>query len=147
MNWKPKLTSRAEEPAAIEALDPALKQALGDFKASVRSWSEAAHNRPHTVRAAIVRRSWRGAAGWSLAVFLLAGTVSGGLYEHRQREIAAQLAAQRAAEQQRQEAAQRAKHEAQLEEDLLASVDKDVSREVPSAMEPLAQLSEESESR
>ena len=40
------------------------------------------------------------------------------------------------AEQQRLMAEQRAREE----EDLLAKVDSDVSREVPSAMEPLAQL-------
>jgi hypothetical protein len=41
-------------------------------------------------------------------------------------------------------AAQRAQAE---EEDLLAQVDSDVSREVPSAMEPLAQLMAEDESK
>ena len=84
MNWKPKLTSRPEEPADIEALDPALKQALGDFKASVRGWSDAAYNRQHTAQSIVVSRSWRLAAGWSLAAVLLAGTVSGGFYEHQQ---------------------------------------------------------------
>jgi hypothetical protein len=47
------------------------------------------------------------------------------------------IAVARAAEQQRQAAQERARQE---EEDLLAKVDSDVSREVPSAMEPLAQL-------
>ena len=55
MNWKPKLTKRAEEPADLEALDPALKQALGDFKASVRGWSDAAYNRPRTAQSMVVR--------------------------------------------------------------------------------------------
>jgi hypothetical protein len=52
-------------------------------------------------------------------------------------------AAARAAEQQRVIAEQRAKEE----EDLLANVDSDVSREVPSAMEPLAQLMSDDESK
>jgi hypothetical protein len=147
MNWTPKLKSRAEEPADIEALDPALKQALGDFKASVRAWSDAAYNRPRSTQSVIVRRSWRLAAGWSLAAMLLAGTVSGGLYEHHQQVVAAQIAAAHKAEQDRQAAAQRARDEAQQEDDILASVDTDVSREVPSAMEPLAQLTDEGESR
>jgi hypothetical protein len=147
MNWKPKLTSRAEEPADIEALDPALKQALGDFKASVRSWSDAAYNRQRAAQSVVVRRSWQLAAGWSLAAVLLAGTVSGGFYEHHQRVVAAQIAAAHKAEQERQAAAQRARDEAQKEDDILASVDTDVSREVPSAMEPLAQLTDEGESR
>jgi hypothetical protein len=73
--------------------------------------------------------------------------VSGGFYEHHQRVVAAQIAAARAAEQQRQAALVRAQQEAQEEEEMLASVDTAVSREVPTAMEPLAQLSEDSESR
>ncbi len=48
----------------------------------------------------------------------------------------------RAAEQQRLVAAEKARQE---EEDLLAKVDSDVSRETPSAMEPLAQLMAEDE--
>ncbi len=147
MNWKPKLTKRAEEPADLEALDPALKQALGDFKASVRGWSDAAYTRPRTAQSMVVRRSWRLAAGWSLAAVLLAGTVSGGFYEHHKLVVAAQIAAAQKAEQERQAAAQRARDEAQHEDDILASVDKDISREVPSAMEPLAQLDDEGESR
>ena len=53
------------------------------------------------------------------------------------------MAAVREAEHQRQVAEQRAREE----EDLLAKVDSDVSREVPSAMEPLAQLMAEDEAR
>ena len=147
MTWKPKWTNRTEEPAEIEASDPALKQALGDFKASVRAWSDAAYNRPRTVQRIVVHRSWQLAAGWSLAVALLAGTVSGGIYEHHQRVVAAQIAAAHKAEQERQAAAQRAVDQAQQEDDVLASVDTDVSREVPSAMEPLAQLTDEGESK
>ncbi len=78
---------------------------------------------------------------------LIAGAASGGVHVHHQRVIAAQVAAQRAAEQERQEAIARAQKQAQEEEEMLASVDTAVSREVPSAMEPLAQLSDESESR
>lgn len=151
MNWISKLKSRAAEPADIEALDPALKQALGDFKASVRAWSDAACSRPRTAQSVVVRRAWlrsgRLAAGWSLAAVLLAITVSGGLYEHHQQVVAAQIAAAHKAEQDRQAAAQRARDKAQQEDDILASVDTDVSREVPSAMEPLAQLTDEAESR
>jgi hypothetical protein len=150
-DWKSRLTSRAEELAGAEVLDPALKQALGDFKASVRAWSDAAYNRPRTVQNIVGHRSWRLAAGWSLAAVLLAGTVSSGIYEHRERVVAAQRAAAQKAEQERQAAVQRARataeDQAQQEDDVLASVDKDVSREVPSAMEPLAQLTDEGESR
>jgi hypothetical protein len=55
----------------------------------------------------------------------------------------AKIAAQRDAERQRQMAEERAREA----EDLLAKVDSDVSREVPNAMEPLAQLMAEDESR
>jgi len=145
--WKPGWTSRAEEPAEIEASDPALKQALGDFKASMRAWSGAAYNRPRAVQSIVVHRSWQLAAGWSLAAVLLAGTMSGGLYEHHQRVVASRIAAAHKAEQERQAAAQRALDKAQQEDDVLASVDTDVSREVPSAMEPLAQLTDEGDSK
>ncbi|HEX3892373.1 MAG TPA: hypothetical protein VHW46_07355 [Terracidiphilus sp.] len=143
----PKTKNRAEEPVSLEALDPALKQALGEFKASVRAWSDAAAARPRTISAGMRQTAWRTAAGWSLTALLLAGTMWGGVYQYHQREVAAQRAAAHAAEQQRQAEAQRVLQEAQAEEEMLASVDTAVSREVPTAMEPLAQLSEESESR
>ncbi|HEY6491315.1 MAG: hypothetical protein WCC26_12020 [Terracidiphilus sp.] len=146
MSWR-RWINRAEEPVEMDALDPAMKQALGDFKTSVRAWSEAAYHRSRTAESVVVRRSWRLAAGWSLAVALLAGTVSGGLYEHHRAQVAAQVAAQREAEQERALAAQQAQEAAQQEDDVLASVDMDVSREVPSAMEPLAQLGDEGESQ
>ena len=140
-------TNRAEEPVDWEALDPVLKQALRDFKAGVRAWSDAAYNRPRSVQSAIVRRSWRLAAGWSLATLLVAGTVSGGLYERYRAQELSRVAAERASEHQRQLAAQHAEEISAQEEDALASMDGDVSREVPSAMEPLAQLPDEAESQ
>lgn len=142
-----KAKNRAEEPVETESLDPALKQALGDFKASVHAWSDAAYARPRAVSKAIVRKSWQLAAGWSVAALLIAGTVSGGFYEHHQSIVAAQRVAQHAAEQQRQAALERAQKQAAEDEEMLATVDTAVSREVPAAMEPLAQLSEESTSR
>lgn len=144
MSWK-RWTNRAEEPVEMEDLEPELRQALGDFRANVKTWSDAVYRRPRTVREVVVRRSWRLAAGWSLASVLLAGTLSLGLYEHRHAQVQAQLAAQREAEQQRELAVQRARELARQEEDLLASVDREVSREVPSSMEALVQLNEESE--
>ncbi len=150
MSWLQRFANRAEEPTEnesmkIDALDPELKQAIGDFKASVHAWSAAAQSRPRTLHRAVVHRAWRLAAGWSLAGVLLLGTVSGGVYEHHRRLVAAQHAAAQEADHQRALAAQRALAEAQREEEMLASVDTAVSREVPSAMEPLALLTEESE--
>jgi hypothetical protein len=142
MNWLKRFTSRAEEPTEIEVLDPALKEALGDFKASVHEWSNAAYRRTRTAHRVVVQRTWRLAAGWSLASLLLAGTISGGLYEHH-RQVEARIAAAQEAEHQRQLAAQKAREEAQQEEDMLASVDTAISRDVPSAMEPLVALTDD----
>lgn len=146
MNWR-RWINRAEEPVEMDALDPAMKQALGDFKASVHAWSDAAYSRPRAAASGVRRRSLGLAAGWSLVAVLLACTASGGLYEHHRAQVAAQVAAQREAEHQKALAAQRVQEAAQQEDDVLASVDMDVSREVPSAMEPLAQLGDEGESQ
>jgi hypothetical protein len=145
MSWITRWTNRAEEPVELDALDPALKQALGEFKASVHAWSEAAFSSPRSARQGVVHRTWRLATGWGLAAVLLAGTLSGTLYERHHQQEVARIAVAQEAEHQRQIAAQRAADQAKQEDDVLASVDKDVSREVPSAMEPLAELSDATE--
>ncbi len=102
-------------------------------------------SRPRTVVKAARRRSWRLAAGWALGCALVAGGVSGAVYErHTGRNWRGLRQAARQAEHQRLVREQQARQE---EEDLLAKVDSDVSREVPSAMEPLAQLMAEDETR
>ena len=124
---------------AGESNDPVVAEALRNFKASVDAWSEAAMSRPRTVRA--VRHSWRLAAGWALGCVLAAGSLTGGLseYQHRRElaRIAAQQRTERIAEQQRAATEQSG---AGGDQDLLATVDSDIAREVPAAMEPLAQL-------
>jgi uncharacterized protein HemX len=142
MSWIERFTGRAEEPTEAEALEPALKRALGDFKASVHAWSDAVYNQPRALHTVVVRRTWRLAAGLSLASVLLAGTVSGGLYEHH-RQVQARIAAEQEAQRQREIAAQQARERVQQEEDMFASVDKAISREVPAAMEPLAALTDD----
>jgi uncharacterized protein HemX len=125
-----------------EEVDPVLDEALAKFRLSVRAWSEAEFNRPRVARALAPRRGvWQLASAWALGLALVTGAVSGGVYERhvKQVRIAAVLEAQR----QRQLAANRAREE----EELLAKVDSDVSRQVPSAMEPLAQLMAEDETR
>jgi hypothetical protein len=142
MIWNRKANGPADDPVDIERLDPVLKQALGEFKSSVRAWSDDAYSRPRVTRGAVVRRR-KIAVGWSFAAVLLAGALSGGLYQrHHQDEMAARMAAQHAAEEQRQADAQQRALQAQKDEEILASVDSDLEREVPSAMEPLAQLGE-----
>jgi phosphoketolase len=124
-------------------LDLELDEALTNFRLSVHAWSEAAFSRQRTAVAAVApRRVWRLALGWALGCVLVAGGASAGVWEHHQREI--RSAAARMAEQQRLHeqlvAQQRDQQARQEEEDLLAKVDSDVSREIPAAMEPLAQL-------
>jgi hypothetical protein len=124
---------------AVDAQDAALVEALNDFKSSIHAWSEAAYHRPRSLSRGVRRRSWRLAVSWALGCVLVVGSVSGGFFElqHRQ-HLARSAALQRAVEQQKQLREQQAREED--EEDLLAKVDSDVSRQVPSALEPLAQM-------
>jgi 1-aminocyclopropane-1-carboxylate deaminase/D-cysteine desulfhydrase-like pyridoxal-dependent ACC family enzyme len=134
MNWDHKLAGED---------DPEIAQALRNFKASVDAWSEAEMSRPRSVKA--VRRSWRLAASWALGCVVAAGTLAGAVYErqhqHEQARIAAAKAAAQKAAQEQQSVAQDLA--TQTDQDLLANVDKDISRAVPAAMEPLAQLMDE----
>jgi hypothetical protein len=133
-----RLKDRTEIPAG-DAGEFELEQALKDFKSSVHAWSEAAYSRPRMETREARRRSWRLALGWAMGCLLVAGSVSGGMFERQHRQEQARIAAQqRAAEQQRQLRAQQVNGE--TDEALLAGVDSDVSRQVPSAMEPLAQM-------
>ncbi len=137
MGDEPADQGRPSKLGAGETGDLALEQALRDFRMSIHAWSEAAYSRPRTAAQVARHRSWRLAAGWALGLALAAGGVSGTVYQRHHRLELARIAAARAAEQQRLASERQAREE---EEDLLAKVDKDVSREVPNAMEPLAQL-------
>jgi hypothetical protein len=128
--------SRAE---SFEELKPEVREALSDFKASVNAWSESMMSRPREVKAP-VRANWNRAAKWALGCVVFAGTVSGGIYQDYRQKESARVEAARIAEQQRELAAKRAVEE----EDLMARVDSDVARQVPSALEPLASLMEDS---
>ena len=74
---------------------------------------------------------------------LVIGTAGGSVVEYRQRLDSARIAAAREVQQQRVLAEER-EREAEKE---LAKVDNDVAREVPNAMEPLAQLMTEDETQ
>lgn len=140
MNQKEENTKpmQAEEP-----LEPELREALANFKSSVTAWSETAMSGPREVKTP-ARTNWGLVTKWALGCAVFAGTVSGGMYQnHRQLELAkAQaVAAAQAAEQQRQLAEKTAREQStQSAEELMAKVDSDISREVPSALEPLASL-------
>jgi hypothetical protein len=132
----------AREPAqSVE--DAALDRALSDFRSSVHAWSDAVYNRPRPIAAASRRAVWRKAAAWSLGSMLVIGAAGGGVLEIRHRQDAARVAAAREAQRQSALAEQR-EREAEKE---LAKVDIDVAREVPNAMEPLAQLMTDDESQ
>lgn len=134
----------SRESMTGKAEDQALEQALRDFRSSVRAWSDAVYSEVRPVDVAAPRGNWRLAAGWALGCILAAGSVAGGIYVQRhQRQDAARSGAAApvsapVAKQQQQPAAAPRVHEE--DEDLLAKVDSDVSRQVPSSMEPLAQL-------
>jgi hypothetical protein len=131
--------------ATGEELTPELDLALREFRSSVHAWSEAAYNRPRSAVAAVRRKQvWRLAAGWALSGVLLAGVSTGG-WEHHRQEM--RMAAARMAEHERLAVEQRNQQLRQEDEDLLAKVDSDVSRGVPSAMEPLAQMMAGDETR
>jgi hypothetical protein len=152
-----KLAGEFEDPTA----DPIVAGALKHFKASMDAWSEAAYSRPrlNESRSTVVaQHNWRLAASGALGCLLITGSIAGGFYEHHQRQEAARAAEIKAAEQKVRVAAEQrvtampvatsiptrrpttAKPAANSDEDLLATVDSDVSRQVPAAMEPLAQM-------
>ncbi len=117
-------------------LEPALREALNNFKSSVDAWSESAMSSPRkstlSSRTGLVTK-------WALGCAVFVTTLSGGIYENHRQQQTAQAEAARMAQQQRELAAERAREEA----DLMAKVDSDISREVPSALEPLASLMNE----
>jgi hypothetical protein len=146
MSWTDKKKENGNTPLeqpvlrAVDATDEEFEATLKDFRNSVHAWSGAAMSRPRTVKTEIRHRSWRLAAGWALGCVLVAGGVSGGLLEqHHRQDLVRIAAAQKAAAEQKQLEEQQEKAKVS-DEVLLAEVDSDVSRDVPSAMEPLAQL-------
>jgi hypothetical protein len=135
------LKQKADATSELQT-DVVLEQAIVNFRKNVHAWSEAEFNRPRTVRVT-VRGIWRPVIAWALGCMVVAGGVSGGIYDHHRNVVERQAAAARIerqrklAEQQKQQAAV---NRPANDESLLANVDSDVSRSVPAAMEPLAQL-------
>lgn len=138
-------TEKMADPASGAVLEEDLTDALRHFRQSVHAWSDAACSRSRTEIQVVAHRGWRLAAAWALGCVLAAGSLSGGLYERHHREVLAEQVREAQQAKARQLAAeQRAR---QADEDLLATVDGDISRTVPAAMEPLAQLMDENESQ
>ncbi len=138
-------TNGAKSHGLLEAAEADLEHALCNFRASVHAWSEAELSRPRLLPAAH-RHSWRFAAAWALGCLIAAGSLTAGLYQHRRSQLAA--GSPRLPQMRQQQIQPRApiagEQAAQGDEGLMAKVDSDVSRPVPSAMEPLAQLMDES---
>jgi hypothetical protein len=135
MNWLKQSTGTAVELQP----DKNLEEALQNFRQSVHAWSDAECKRPREVRVA-VRSPWRPALAWALGCAVIAGGVSGGVYDHHRNVVERQQAAARMAHEHELAEQQKAQEN---DESLLANVDTDVSRSVPAAMEPLAQLMED----
>ncbi len=137
MNWNDRLAGED---------DPVVARALKNFKASVDAWcesaesSEAARSSPRAT--ANVKHSWRLAAAWALGCVLAASSLAGALYERQHQQERARIAAAQAAAQKTAQQRQVAQLQTASagDQDLLATVDNDISRAVPAAMEPLAQM-------
>ena len=132
-----------KERSESAAQDAEMEQVLGNFRSSVKAWSEAEMSRPRTVISPSHKTTWRLAASWAMGCVLAAGAASGALYGRHYQAEQQKIAAAKEAEHQRELAAQRARED----EELLARVDTAISKEVPSAMEPLANLMAEDESK
>jgi hypothetical protein len=147
-NQKP-ILARSAEDAGLNLhadADAEFEQALKNFKSSIHAWSDAAYNRPRGLAHEVKRRSWRLAVSWALGCALLAGSASGVVYERRhQKEMARIAAAQRAAQQQAQLHEQQVRATESDDEVLFADIENDVSRQVPSALEPLAKMMDDAQ--
>lgn len=127
---------------ARETGDAQLEQALGDFRASVKAWSEAAmHQTTVGASPAPAARplAWRGGLAWAMGLVLAVGAGAGAIYENHHQRVLEWQAQQQAIKLQQEQRAQAAERAAEMDQ-LMANVDRDVSQEVPDALEPLAQM-------
>jgi uncharacterized protein HemX len=120
-----------------DAGDARLEEALSNFRLNIHAWSEAAM-RPFAPAIAASPHGipWRRTLAWAMGVLVAVGAASGGIYEHHRQQVLAWQAQQRQMEFEQRAQTLRA---AEMDQ-LLANVDRDVSQEVPDALEPLAQM-------
>jgi hypothetical protein len=146
MNYRDEDATGTDQSENLETLEPELREALTNFKVSVDAWSDAMMSRPRAVKAP-ARTNWSAVTKWALGCAVFAGTVSGGVYQNHRQVEAARAEAARVAEQQQHREMAAAQVLKENEEDLMANVDSDVAREVPSALEPLATLMTEDDTK
>jgi hypothetical protein len=146
MNHRDDDAKRTDQRESLEMLEPELREALGNFKLSVEAWSDAMISRPREAKAP-ARTNWSAVTKWALGCVVFAGTVSGGVYQNHRQQVAQKIEAARIAAQQQQREMAAAQVAKENEEDLMANVDSDVAREVPSALEPLATLMTEDDTK
>lgn len=153
MNWREDVSEQDRE----------LGEAIAHFKASIDAWSDAAQSQPRTIAYAAARRSRWWTASWAIGSVLTAALLAAaGVRQAVHRQTMASRGPHRAIEQAATEPSTAApeaappvsaqtgerepadatvsKNTVAQNDALLASVDRDLSREVPAAMEPLAQL-------
>jgi hypothetical protein len=131
--------------AGLQHAEAGLENVLRNFRTSVHAWSEAELSRPRVIALPAHRHSWRFAAAWALGCLIAAGTLSAGLYQYHRSQSLTSMVHRPQVQQIEQEQPQvpqpiASEHAGQGDEGLMAVVDSDVSRPVPTAMEPLAQL-------
>jgi hypothetical protein len=119
--------------------DPNLRDALRDFRSSVHTWSDATYSAARTAQAPRAI-AWRRTLAWALSLAISAGALSGAVYERHHQQMLADQQHQRELQLEHQQQVAAQQQHARESEDLLAKIDSDVAREVPSAMEPLAQM-------
>ena len=146
MNYRDEDATGTDQSENLETLEPELHEALTNFKLSVDAWSDAMMSRPRAVMAPS-RTNWSAVTKWALGCAVFAGTLSTGVYQNHRQVEAARAEAARVAEQQQHREMAAAQVLKENEEDLMANVDSDVAREVPSALEPLATLMTEDDTK
>lgn len=146
-----------QQEERIAALEEELGEALGDFRDCARAWGHVSYGRPARNMQPAHRLGWRLAAGWAVALLLAVITTGGVTVWRTHQTVAARHPVVRpavvapATAQTHAPAATAEKMEAPAadvaDEDLLAKVDRDVARQTPRAMEPLAQLMDEDDAQ
>lgn len=133
--------TRNRDAATADAEISGMEDVLRDFRASVHAWSEAAY-RQRSIAHRPVRMAFRRSLAWVLSLVGAVGIAGGGIYaRHHQQGLARQ------AEQQAEHQRLVQQEHAREEDELLASIESDLSRAVPAAMEPLATIPRDAQGR